>query len=95
MEFGHVLAMADMAFRPFGFADEGAVPMLVFFIGAFAIAGAAIWYANHRRFADGTAASMPSPYLPRNGAEEIARQRLARSEITAEEYERILAVLRQ
>jgi uncharacterized membrane protein len=31
---------------------------------------------------------------PRDGAEKIARERLARGEITAEEYERIISVLR-
>lgn len=32
--------------------------------------------------------------VPRDGAEKIARERLARGEITVEDYERIISVLR-
>ena len=32
--------------------------------------------------------------IPRDGAEKIARERLARSEISVEDYERIISVLR-
>ncbi len=32
--------------------------------------------------------------VPRDGAEEIARERLARGEISVEDYERIISVLR-
>ena len=32
--------------------------------------------------------------VPRDGAEKLARERLARGEITVEDYERIISVLR-
>lgn len=72
--------------------------MLIFLTGLVVVAIWAATYAKADRVATqsasfrGFSASDPTP---RNGAERIAQDRLARGEISTEEYERILAVLRQ
>jgi hypothetical protein len=62
----------------------------------------AAWVLSHRTDVHpSTTAAMPAVIgfgrpipAPRDGAEQIARERLARGEITVDDYERIISVLR-
>lgn len=102
MGYGQLLAAgaSPSPFHRIGSMAEGALPMFVFLLGIAALAALAVWYSNRNRLAangpvyNSTASTTPAS-TPRDGAEGIARERLARGEITAEEYERILSVLRQ
>lgn len=69
--------------------------MMILPVALVALFAWAVWYTTRENSTDSSPAFAHSIPAPRDGAERIAAERLARGEIDETDYERILAVLRQ